>query len=350
MQKPETEDPGLSTMDLRNLFLQLSVMLSSGIQLVQALEILAVDRTQRFGFVCHRLAALVSNGYRFSQSMARLRHSFDQVTVSLISVGEQTGKLDAILRELAKRVDERCRYRQHLLQALTYPAMVLIVSLGLIAILSHYMLPVMLEFTRGMAGGIPWPTRLLLSFVELRWVALLLIGVLFFLVCDLYWGLREETSNFRAWILYRSPVLGEMNSQRLFLNLCQDLSLMLDAGCLLTQALSALSPTCPDPRIGRVLLRVKSDLENGATLEESLVGYPEIPRIVSGSLAVGSEVGKPQHLLKTVAVLLQSDLESRMDRFIALIEPLTMASLGVVVGGILLASLLPIYSVVTGGL
>jgi type IV pilus assembly protein PilC len=348
--QPEADDPGLSNLELRNFFLQLSVMLSAGVQLVQGLETLATDRSQKGGFVSHRLADLVSSGHPLSRSLARLRYSFDQVIVSLVAVGEKTGKLDLILRELAKRVDQRCRYRQQLTQALAYPVMVMVVSFVLIAVLSQYMLPVMLDFTKGMAVETPWPTRVLMTLVELRWLAFVVLGVFVFLLCDLYWGLRDETSGFRSWVLYRSPIIGEINSQKLFMELCQDLALMLDAGCLLTQALSALSPASPDPVVGRVLLKVRTDLEQGATLEESLVSHPEIPKLVSGSLAVGSEVGKPQHLLKTVVVLLQADLDSKTERMMALIEPFTMAFMGLVVGGILLASLLPIYSVVTGNL
>jgi type IV pilus assembly protein PilC len=85
-------------------------------------------------------------------------------------------------------------------------------------------------------------------------------------------------------------------------------------------------------------------------LDEALGRYSLIPRVVSGSLALGLEVGRQDTLLRTVAKLLEADLECRVDRLTALIEPLTMAALGVVVGGILLASLLPIYSVVAEGL
>lgn len=347
---PEIDDPQLSDGELRNFFLQLSVMLSSGIPILRCFETLSSDAFPKVGFLSNRLLRTVSAGHPLSRAFRQFRLSFDQVIVSLIAVGENTGKLELILRELAKRVDQRCKFRQRLIQAAIYPAMVVAVSFALIALLSHSMLPVLLDFASGLQTEIPWPTKVLLFFVEAKWITGLLLGLLLLVLADLTWGLREETSEFRNWVLYQSPVLGALNSQRLFLNLCNDLALMLEAGCLLTQALASLSPTCPDPRVSRVLLCVRNDIQNGESLEEALEGYDVIPRLISSSLAVGSEVGRREALLRTVASLIESDLETRIDRLTALIEPLTMAILGLVVGGILLASLLPIYAVVSDGL
>lgn len=346
----EIDDPGLSTTELRDFFLQLSVMTSSGVSLLTALEVLSRSAFPRLGFVAETLSRYIASGHTLSGSFKKLPHSFDLVTVSLIAVGEKTGKLDLILRELARRVDARYRNRQRVWSALTYPAMVILISLALIALLCNSMLPVLLTLVEGMNVELPWPTRLLLLLVKGKWIWGLLMGLVAFLLADLVWGLREETSGLRNWILYRSPILGELNSQRVMLELCHDLALMLSAGCLLTQALGSLSPTSPDPRVGEVLLRVRHDIANGDSLDEALGRYSLIPRVVSGSLALGLEVGRQDTLLRTVAKLLEADLECRVDRLTALIEPLTMAALGVVVGGILLASLLPIYSVVAGGL
>jgi type IV pilus assembly protein PilC len=347
--RPETDDPGLSAVELRDFFLQLSVMTSSGVPLLTSLEVLSRAGYQRLGFVAEHLCRSISRGHTLSGSFKQMRHSFDLVIVSLVAVGEKTGKLDLVLRELAKRVDARHRNRQRIVSALTYPAMVVVVSLGLIALLCNSMLPVLLNLVQGMNVELPWPTRMLLLVVKGKWIWALLLGFFIFFLADLTWGLREETSGFRNWILYRSPGLGQLNSQRVMLELCNDLALMLSAGCLLTQALASLAPTSPDPKVGEVLLKVRNDIQNGDSLDEALARYPLIPQVVSGSLALGMEVGRQDSLLRTIASLLEADLESRVDRLTALIEPFTMAALGLVVGGILLASLLPIYSVVSDG-
>lgn len=349
-RNPESEDPGLSTRDLRDFFLQFSVMLSSGISLVDSLEVLSSTADQKISFVSARLSRTVASGHTLSGAMRLFPHSFDAVIVALVAVGEKTGSLDFILKSVAKRVDDRCKHRQRVILALTYPSVVILISLALIVLLSHYMLPVLLEFLNGLRVDIPWPTRVLLFFVKAKWLSAVFLGTLVFFFADLTWGLREETATIRNWVLFRSPGLGTINRQQIFLDFCRDLALMLEAGCLLTQALKSLSPACPDPEVSEVLLMIRQDLMNGESLESSLESYPIIPYVVSGSLAVGMETGQRGDLLRTVASLLEFDLETRIDRLTALIEPLTMAILGVIVGGILMASLLPIYAVITDGL
>ena len=346
----ENEDPGLSTRDLRDFFLQFSVMLSSGISLVDSLEVLSSSAERRVSHVCAQLSRTISSGHTLSGAMRRFPYSFDAVIVALVAVGEKTGSLDFILKAIAKRVDDRCKHRQRVIQALTYPAVVVLISLALIVLLSHFMLPVLLEFLSGLRVEIPWPTRVLLFLVKAKWLSAVFLGFLVFLFADLTWSLREETAPFRNWVLFRSPGLGTINRQQIFLDFCRDLALMLEAGCLLTQALQSLSPTCADPEVREVLLKIRRDLINGESLESSLTSYPIIPYVVSGSLAVGMETGQRGHLLQTVASLLEFDLETRIDRLTALIEPLTMAILGLIVGGILLASLLPIYAVISDGI
>lgn len=349
-KNPEIDDPGLSDRELNDFFLQFSVMLSSGIPILKCLEALSSEAHQKLGFVAERVAQSIINGHSLSGSLRQFPHSFDVVVVALVAVGEKTGKLDLILRELAKRLDNRCRYRQRITQALTYPAVVVVVSLGLIMFLSQYMLPVLLDFIGGLNVETPWPTQVLMLLVRAKWLFAILLGAVVAVLADLAWGLREETSAFRNWVLYQSPILGELNRLRIILDFCKDLALMLDAGCLLTHALDALSPACPDLEVSQTLLRIKRDLQNGESLETSLERYEVIPYVVSGSLVTGMEFGRREALLRTAANLIEYDLDSKIDRMITLIEPLTMAILGLVVGGILLASLLPIYSVISSGL
>ncbi len=317
---------------------------------MDSLEVLSSNAYQKVSFVSAGIARAVATGQTLSGSLRRFPHSFDPVVVSLVAVGERTGNLVLILQAIVKRIEDRCKHRQRVLQALSYPAVVVLISLALIIFLSHSMLPVMLGFMDGLQVEVPWPTRILLLFVKAKWLSAVFLGLLVFLFADLTWGLREETTSFRNWVLFRSPILGTINRQQIFLDFCRDLALMLEAGCLMTQALESLSPTCADPEVREVLLKIRKDLINGESLESSLQSHPIIPYVVSGSLAVGMETGRREALLRTVASLLEFDLESRIDRLTALIEPLTMAILGVVVGGILLASLLPIYAVITDGI
>ena len=343
-------DPGLTEDEQRDFLLQLSVLFDSGVPLLSALECLTNSGREAMESVAIGLGLRVQTGSYLSQSMSYYQDTFDDLTLALVRIGEKTGKLHTVLNRLAERNEARASRRKRLINALTYPIGVIIVSVLLVVLLSHYMLPSFLPILENLEVPLPLPTQFLMFFVNSKWLTLSVLIVGLMLIADLTWNLSTDHSKTRGWLLFQSPVIGTTNRLRLFTELCRDLALMLDAGCTLTEALNSVIQSCPDPRVEQALSRVRKDLINGVPLDEALQFQTVFPPMVSSSMEVGIETGNIDQLLMVVADLMDFELESRVDRLIGLIEPLLMIFLGVVIGGILLACFLPIYSLVSSGI
>ena len=169
-------------------------------------------------------------------------------------------------------------------------------------------------------------------------------------VADLTWGGQEGEARGRQWLLYSSPMIGRINRSRAFAHMCHDLSLVFETGLSFVESLRVLGQESGDRRLGLAVQSVRKGVRDGEDVKSALEQQPYIPDLVTSAIVSGLETGEMAKLLSCVGKVLDSEAEHATDRLIAALEPLTIFVLGIIVGGILLACFLPLYSMMSQGL
>lgn len=342
-------DPKLSLGEVRDFLLQLHVMLEAGVPIVSALECIANSGHLKIGPVAQGIALTITKGHYLSRALQEFPQSFDSFTIALVRLGERSGQLIFVLKRLTARTEWRLRVRRKLIESLTYPVGVISISLGLVAFLTHYMLPRILPLLTSLEVPIPAPTRVLLTLVEYQGISLVIMVMFLVFLIDIIFGRTERQLALRHWILYSTPGLGTVNRNRAMAHFCSDLGMVLESGLNLTDALDILGSECPDFTLRRVLANVRKDIIDGEELKASLESH-ELPALLTSAMVAGADSGQLPKTLERIAVVFDASAESSTDQMLQLLEPLTLFLLGGIVGGILLACFLPIYSMIASGL
>ena len=329
----------LSRRELAMLMSQTSTMMEAGLGLVNSLDVLANTHEGQLGVVAEYLLKRLEEGHSLSAAI-RSHPSFDPTMWQTIRAGEESGKLAAILRRLADRLERLERIFMQLRSALTYPAVLMTVSLLMVTGLMWYMVPQFLAILVGLGGELPLPTRILvfMSGPALKTALLLsLPPAIWLLFGD---GTRE-------WLLYESPGLGACNRDLVLNTLCTDLDLLLDSGVPLDRALRVVTAPVRCRRFRKSLERIHQSVCEGVCLAEAFEETGVFPGVMIAMIQVGEVTGRRTEALKRAAHLLEQDFETRITRLLSLLEPMILLFLGCLVGFVVLACLLPIYQLVT---
>lgn len=346
----ENFDPKLKESELRDFFMQFQVLVEAGIPIVLALESLSRSDQPRIGLVAGRLASDITKGCYVSRAMARFPESFDSLTVNAIRIGEKSGRLTLSMRRLAEVFEWRMRVKQQLTEALAYPVCVVSLSFVLVLFLSSYMLPNIVPLLTSLDVTLPLPTRILLFLTQQNWLMLALLALGLLLLADQLWGSGERQQKARCWFLYSSPVLGRINRTRGMARLCNELAMLTEVGLSLVEGLRTQGVVAPDPRLRDALSQAYRDVRMGKEVGPALAAQGYIYPIVSSSLTTGLETGRLPQSLTAAASLLNVEADAATDRLLQTLEPLALLILGGIVGGILLACFLPIYSLISSGI
>ncbi|MBI3926120.1 MAG: type II secretion system F family protein [Armatimonadetes bacterium] len=330
-----------------NLFtLQFEVMISAGITYLRALEALANTPDLQVAQVAHQLLDKVSAGTALSKGMASMPRTFDAFYVRMVRVGETTGSMHRVLRQIGQALSRDQEKRSRLISALTYPAMVLTASLLMITFLVYFMLPGYLVLFTETGAELPLPTRALVWISSSSFPLLLvsgLVAALLALVVSARYHPRSRRTLER--LVHRIPRIGSLLRQYLVIRVVRNIALMLHTGVPLMEALDLLSrPTTGDAEMDLALQEVRSELASGAGIAQAFRVSPRFPRFLVDAIAAGEEVGKVPEFLERWAGMLEEDLEYSLDALIQLLEPAMLMVMGLVVGFIVLAAFLPVFA------
>lgn len=320
--------------DRARFFLQLSVMLESGLGLVRGLGVLARGEPP-VGPVAACLQASIERGQRFSVSLGQLPECFTPTWVGLVRVGEETGALAQIMRRLSEHLERREYRRGRLLSALAYPCLTLLGALSVCALMVYWMVPRFVGLIEP-GGELPGPTRLLLAvsqpgvFWGLVWLSLVAGGLAYL-----------QRQRLLA-LLWRAPVLGRWLQLGATAELCRNLALMLDSGLPLAQGLKLLRMSPQSPFLELALQRLEERLRQGEELQAVFQGSGLSPFLVQLA-TIGAELGRLPPMLDRCAGLLEDEAEGRLDTLMVLLEPMLIGFCGLVVGFVLMAAFLPAY-------
>ncbi|MBL8896399.1 MAG: type II secretion system F family protein [Planctomycetes bacterium] len=330
---------------------ELQILLESGIQIPSALAGLRAEcESPRAAAVLDRLIERVSSGAPLSAAAAACGPAFPLATVHLLRAGEASGRLDEMLGRLVVATEAEAALRSRLRSALTYPAVMAGVCCVVVAFLLTFIVPRFERLFAGKEAVLPAPTKILLglsAFFSRHGLALL--GVIAAAAVALVLWLRTPTGRAALDALCsRLPILGPITTRAALARSASTLGLMMQSGVPVLVALEHAAEVAGSARHQKLWNAVHREVASGGRLSTGLTAAGGVPSTVRQMIAAGEEAGFLDRVLVRIAVHLSSEVERRLKDLASLIEPAMVIFMGLVIGFVVLAILLPVFALSRG--
>lgn len=338
---------GVSPKDLQIFTRQLATMIDAGLPLVQCLDILA-NQTQNkiFAKALAQIKTSVEQGATFSESLRRHPKIFDDLFVNLVAAGEVGGILDAILERLATYIEKAVKLKGQLKSAMVYPVGILVVAIGVIAVMLVKVIPTFEKMYADFGNAeLPAATQFVIDishgFTQ-RWY--IPVGIVALIVFGSSALRRTENGKlaFDAMLL-RLPVMGPTLRKIVVARFTRTLGTLLAAGVPILDALDICARTAGNTIVTRGILRARDKISEGHDMAGPLTESRVFPPMVVQMIGVGEQTGAMETMLQKIADFYEEEVDASVAAMTSLIEPIMMAFLGVVVGGLIIAMYLPIF-------
>ena len=327
---------------------QLATMVNAGLPITESLLILKNQaRGAALKEMLSQILADVQEGQSLSSAIGKYPNVFSPTYIALLKAGEAGGVLDNVLSRLSDNMEKQVEFKGKVKGALIYPVIVVIGMVLVAAIMMIFVIPKMLSLYSEFGAQLPGPTRVLMSvssFFAKSWLFVLIIiafGVNFLIT-------YRKTKTGRRKIdelILKIPIFGDLQRQVALTELTRTLSLLVGAGVSILEALGILSQISGNAVIGDALEDSASQVEKGFPLAYAFSKHPEaFPYILSQMVAVGEETGKMSEVLAKVSHIFEVESDQKVKALTSAIEPIVMVILGVGVGFLVIAVILPIYN------
>lgn len=352
MEKINSFASNLSRVPLKEklFFVQhLGIMLKAGISLSKALKTLAIQtRNKRFAGVLLDLSQRVEKGNSFADSLRHHEKIFGELFTSMVDAGEMSGKLEEVLRELFVQMKKDNALISKVKGALTYPTVILLAMVGIGTFMMVFVIPKMLDMFKEMNAELPLPTKILIGISDfmshnLVICALIVIGVIvaFVRVLKTHWGKYY----FQAFLL-KTPIFGSIIKKINLARFARTISSLLQTDIMIIKSFQITANVVGNLHYRVALLEMAQRIKKGGKLNEVIQEYPNLfPPVVAQMVAVGEDTGELDSILVELADFYENEVDQIMENLPSIIEPLLILVLGLGVGGIAIAIVMPMYSI-----
>lgn len=341
-------DKKVSIKDLSVMSRQLATMIGAGLPLLKALTILA-DQSEnpKLASTLDDVRGSVEGGSTFSDALAKHPREFPPIFLNLVRAGEVGGFLETSLDSAAKNYEKEVELKATIKSALTYPVVVLIMALLAVVGMILFIVPVFEDLFADLGGELPVPTRILVVISQnMVWLGpVVVIGAI---VGTIWWRANRHTPKFRSvWepLLLKMPVFGDLFKKIAIARFTRNFGTMIGSGVPILQALSIVGSTSGNWQIEQSVQAVQDSVRQGRTIAAPLALQPIFPSMVTQMIAVGEDSGALETMLEKIADFYDSEVQSTTEALTSLIEPLMIAFLGVILGGMIVALYLPIFDI-----
>ena len=325
---------------------QMATMVSAGLPLTRALEIMEAQATNPlFRKVIKNVKERVESGQGLADSFRAEEEIYDDITLNLIEAGESSGNLDSILLKLAVELEEKQELGSKLKSALIYPAIMLVVIIAVVALLMFVMVPAMSDIYSEFDAELPWTTNVLINlsnFVLSYWWAILLVLVLVVIGGKAYLDTQKGKRTMDKIVLY-IPIVKDIITKTQIAEFTRIMSLLLSSGLSILQALELSAKSLSNSMFSDVIMDAKDEVEKGGSLTVPIARSKYYPPIVSSMIAVGEETGNLDVVLEKVAVYYKQEVNTATENLSGLLEPVFLIIMGVTIGFIALAIYMPMF-------
>jgi len=325
---------------------QLSTMLSAGIPMLEALEILADQaETPGFALCLNRVVDDIRAGSDLSKSMEPHGKVFSDIYVSMIRAGEVSGQLDIILTRLADYLEAAAHLRQEIKSAMTYPVVSLFLVFGIAAFLMIGIVPSFKPVFESLEVELPGLTVAIMGiadFMREYWYALFGGLVAMFFVFKI-WKSTPRGAYLWDIIILRVPVFGPLFKKVALSRFARTFSTLVKSGVPILGAMEIVSETAGNQVISKIVDEARESVKQGETLSEPFSQHNVFPPMVTKMIGIGERSGALDSLLEKISEFYDQQVEAEVKGLTSLIEPIMISIMGFVVGGIVLAVFLPIF-------
>jgi type IV pilus assembly protein PilC len=325
---------------------QLATMIDAGLAIVQSLQALAEQTTNKvMRDVIRDICARVESGDSFSEALQKHPKAFSRLFVCMVAAGERGGLLAEILARLATYLENTARLRKKVKSAIMYPTVVTIVAIVITIFLLVKVVPVFGEIFKSFNATLPGPTLYLIKISDLvkhyLFVLLLLAGAaaygwFYFIKTPVgrqFWDSRR----------IKLPIFGSIAHKICLARFSRTLASLIRSGVPILEVLNIVSQTVGNVVMEKAVKTAALDIERGEGIATALGRHPVFPTMIIRMVTAGEQTGKIDNMLERIADFLDEEIETTLSGLTALIEPILIVFLGVVVGGMVICMFLPIF-------
>lgn len=326
---------------------QLSTMIDAGLPLVQGLEILSKQQeNSTFKKVLTTIKTDVETGTTFADAMRKHPNVFDNLFSNMIEAGETGGILDTILSRLALFMEKSMALKKKVKGAMTYPAICMAIAVLILIVILVFVIPVFEEMFSTFGSALPLPTQMVVQMSNtfkdnFIWIAMGAFAI-FFIAKKIY-GSKKGRVKIDA-LLLKAPVFGPLIKKVAVSKFTRTLSTMLQSGVPILDALQVVAKTAGNKVIEAAVFRVADSIAEGRPIAEPLEESGVFPNMVVQMINVGESVGALDTMLAKIADFYDEEVDQAVENLTAMIEPFMMVFLGGMIGGLVIAMYLPIFS------
>jgi type IV pilus assembly protein PilC len=338
----------ITTKDIAVFSRQLATMMKAGVPMVQAFDIVGQGHSNPSMMkLIMQIKVDIEAGGTLASALSQHPAYFDELFVSLVDAGEQSGALETLLEKVATYKEKSEALKNKIKKAMTYPISVLVVAVVVSAILLIFVVPTFAEMFEGFGAELPAFTLFVVglsdTLVDNVWLFIAVIAAAIY-------GFKQAKIRSKAFrdsldrLALKMPAIGVLTTNAAIARFARTLATMFAAGVPLVEAMVSVAGAAGNSVYQKAILQVRDDIASGTTLQSSLAQNKELfPNMLIQMVGIGEESGALDEMLDKVAEYYEEAVDDAVDNLTAMLEPLIMSFLAVVIGGLVIAMYLPIF-------
>jgi type IV pilus assembly protein PilC len=329
---------------------QFSVMIDAGLPLVQCLEILGTqEEDKNFSATILATRADVEAGASLADAMKKHPKAFDGLFTNMIAAGEAGGILDTILKRLATYIEKNVKLKSQVKSAMVYPVAVIVIAAVVVGVILWKVIPTFANLFAGLGAQLPLPTRVVIAASNgmVRFMPFIIVGIVAGAFGFRSYYASESGRKVVDAVVLKLPVLGPLMRKIAVARFCRTLSTLLASGVSILEALDITARTSGNAIVEEAIFTTRKSIERGETIAQPLKETAVFPPMVVQMIGVGEATGALDTMLSKIADFYEEEVDVAVAGLLTLLEPLMIALLGGIVGGIVIAMYMPIFSLIS---
>ncbi|MAK94278.1 MAG: pilus assembly protein PilC [Gammaproteobacteria bacterium] len=353
---------GLKSIDLNRLFekapgvkekavfaSKLAALVDAGVPIVRSLDLMATQqKLPMFKRALTKVSLDVNEGIALATALRQWPKVFDQLSIAMVEAGEAGGVLDEALKRLAKLLEDNAKLENQIKGALGYPIAVLVIAILVFLGMTIFLIPIFAGIFEDLGAELPAFTQLLVDLSELLRSPVALYAAGAILLSIWLFGRFYATHNGRRTIdrlMLKLPLFGELILMTATAQFCRIFSSLTRAGVPILMSMEISSETAGNPIISDAILASRGMVQEGVLLRNALIRHKVLPDMALNMLAIGEETGEMDKMLSKVADFYEDEVGAMVKALTSMLEPAMIVVVGGIVGSILLAMYLPMFTV-----
>lgn len=327
---------------------QFATLIRAGVTIVESTNILAQQsKSKPLKKALQQVEEDIRSGIPFSEATGKHTKVFPALFTNMMRSGEATGNIDDTLERLANTFEKQYNLKKKIQSTLTYPAVLLVITIIVVFFLLIFIVPTFVSTFEEMDAELPWITVFtvgLSAWLQQFWW--LVIGIIVIAIV-VFQFLYKSNKDFNYWVHYavlRMPVFGPLLQKSVIARLMRTLSSLFSSAVPILNALTISERVVGNPVVGKVVLEARASLEKGSSLTEPLKQSWLFPPLVTSMTAIGESTGSLDYMLEKIADFYEAEVDRAVDTLKSLIEPMMILFLAVIVGFIVAAIMMPMFS------